>query len=138
MPMLAAGTMKIERTQMHGRAVSGMPGESIAREVGIELTHDPISRYLRHDRRGGDAEAVRVAIDQADLGSGVLHEEGVAKEHIGLEWKIEHCSLESDTVRWPDAEQVNLACVDHADSDPDGRVSNDTQRPFALTGAERF
>src|SRR5690348_3991845 len=114
--------MEIERAEMHRRAVPRVPGKSIDVEAGVKFMHKPVARHLCHDRCGGDAEAKLVAVNQSNLGHGVLHQKSIAKQRIGLDWKSEHRSLERDAVRWADAKLVDLVCIDHADTYCDRRL----------------
>ena len=59
-----------ERFGVGAGAVALVPGEAVRGVHGAKLAHDVVSRHLRDDRRGGDGDALRVALDDGPLGQG--------------------------------------------------------------------
>ena len=108
--MFLAGTMAIERSEMPGCAVSGMLGKSVHVKSTVKLVHEAIARHFRDDRRGGDAEAERVAVNEPGLRGGVFHQKSVTQQAIGFQREIVDGAFEGNAVRRAKSEHIDFLC----------------------------
>ena len=70
---------------MQFRAVAFVLAEAILRETRTEVAHNRVARDFRDDARGGDAEAVAIAVDDCRLRQGEgKNRQAIDEDVVGL------------------------------------------------------
>src|SRR5574340_1725352 len=63
LPVLRAGTMRLQCREMRGGAIPHMPVETVGREFLVQASHERVACGLGEDRCGGDRRDLVVALD---------------------------------------------------------------------------
>ncbi len=136
--MFPARAVEIERGEMPRRAVSGVLSESVDIKSAVQLMHEAISSHFRDDRRGRDAEAKRIAVNEPSLRGGVLHQKGVAQEAIGFQREVVNGAFEGNPIGRAETEHIKLFSFDDSNGYRQRRFANNAKRGRSLACAQRF
>jgi hypothetical protein len=136
--MFLARSIAVERGEMPRSTVSGVLGESIEVEAAIQLMHEAVARHFGDNRRGGDAEAERIAIDQPGLRCGMFHQKSVTEQAIGFQCEIVNGPLKGDAIGWTKTKHIDFLSLDDSHGYRNRALANDAERSRSLAGAQRF
>ena len=108
--------------QVQFRAVAFVLAETIFRETRAEVAHNRVAGDFRDDARGGDGEAVAIAVDDRGLRQGKgEHRQAVDQDMLRLKGETGEGESHRLVGRAQNIERVDLDRVDDADS-PGDRV----------------
>ncbi|VTZ52137.1 hypothetical protein MPC4_70024 [Methylocella tundrae] len=120
--MKRAGAMRLDRREMGGRRIAGVPAEAVDGVDGAEPAHQPVARDLGDDGGGGDGENGAVALDDR-LGLAAKPR----REVVAVDQHIARRACESRQSPAHGAER-RLTDIDRVDLRGAGKADRDRER----------
>ena len=124
---------------MRRRAISGVAGKAIFGMAPAEASHQRVPRHFRNDRRGGDREAERIAVDdgavRALMGGKSLLPAGVTRA-VGRFDRGDTVSIVG-----PDGTEIGRGICAYSDTDAArimGRKSREIEKLLGFRGRDEM
>lgn len=92
-----------------------MGREAVGSVAGIQVQHELVARHLGDDRRRGDREGERVAVNQADLRGTVLDGARIKEDHLRQQAESGDRAFHGQAIGGRKPDQVELPTGDGAD-----------------------
>ena len=104
----------------------------------MKFAHHSVPGDLGNDRRGSDADASGVTVDQRNLRSRVLDDERITNNRVGLAIESMDRLFEREPVRRSDSNLIDFGGGDDPHRHHCGHLKNRDRRPLPLARGHRF
>src|SRR5688572_8587702 len=124
-PVMRGYPMRSEPRDVIARRVSGIRVPAVSGVPAIERGHQPVARDLRENRRAGDAEAPRIAMNHRGMRYRQSPDVLAVDHHmVGRERQPAERAAHGERARLVDVDPVYLADRSGAERDADGALAD--------------